>query len=106
MSSESKPSTPIHSYDGSIDKENFKEHIFNLKDTLNPYKSLGESCAIVFLSILYANYILEEPVHPEGTEFPGSQKVMKKEGIYYCPAREGNLENPNAFCRLYIAQQL
>ena len=98
--------TDSNTYEGSIDKENFKEHVFNLKDTLNPYKSLSESCTIVFLSILYANYILEEPVHPVGTEFPGSQKVMKKERIYYCPARDGNLENPNAFCRLCIAQQL
>lgn len=95
-----------NTYEGSIHKEDFKEHVFNLKDTLNPYKSLSESCTIVFLSILYANYILEEPVHPEETQFPGSQKVTKKEGIYYCPARDGNLENPNAFCRLCIAQQL
>ena len=98
--------TDSNRYEGSIDKENYKEDISNLKDTLNQYNSLSESCIIVFLSILYANYILEEPVHPEGTEFPGSQKVMKKEGIYYCPARDGNLENPNAFCRLCIAQQL
>lgn len=98
--------TDSNIYEGNIDKENIKEHIINLKETLNPYESLRESCTIMFLSILYANYILEEPVHPVGTEFPGSQKVTKKEGIYYCPARDGNLENPNAFCRLCIAQQL
>lgn len=82
-----------------------KEYIFNLNETLDPHKSSAESCIIVFLSILYANYILEEPVHPEGAEFPESQKVLKKES-YCCPAKEGNLENPNTFCRLCIAEQL
>ena len=93
-------------YEGFIEKNEYAKYVSNLKETLDPFKSLPNSCIIVVLSILYANYILEEPVHPEGTEFPGSQKVIKKEGIYYCPARDGNLENPNAFCRLCIAQQL
>lgn len=93
-------------YVGNIDNNDLKEYIFNLNETLDPHKSSAESCIIVFLSILYANYILEEPVHPKGTEFPGSQKVLKKEESYYCPAKEGNLENPNAFCRLCIAEQL
>lgn len=65
-----------------------KKYIFNLNETLDPHKSSAESCIIVFLSILYANYILEEPVHPEGGEFPESQKVLKKEESYYCPAKE------------------
>ena len=30
-------------------------------------------------------------------EFPESQKVLKKEESYYCPAKEGNLENPMHF---------
>jgi uncharacterized protein (UPF0305 family) len=93
-------------YEGFIDKEEYEKYVSNLKDTLDLFKSLPNSCIIVILSILYANYILEEPVHPEGTEFPGSQKVVKKDGLYYCPAKEGNLENPNAFCRLCIAEQL
>lgn len=82
-----------------------KKYIFNLNETLDPHKSSAESCIIIFLSILYANYILEEPVHPEEGEFPESQKVLKKES-YFCPAKEGNLENPNAFCRLCMAEQL
>ena len=74
-----------------------KKYIFNLNETLDPHKSSAEFCIIVFLSILYADYILEEPVHPEGAEFPESQKVLKKEESYYCPAKEGNLENPMHF---------
>ncbi len=102
-------------YQGFIDSEEFKEYIYFLKDTQEQFDDSliknyeifsNKDYVIIVLSILYANYILEEPVHPEGTEFPGSQKVIEKEGMYYCPAKEGNLENPHAFCRLCIAEQL
>ena len=104
-----------NSYDGLIDSEDFKEYISFLRDTqeqfdeslIKDYEIFSKKdYVIIVLSILYANYILEEPVHPEGTEFPGSQKVIEKEGVFYCPAKEGNLENPHAFCRLCIAEQL
>lgn len=49
-------------------------YIFNLNKTLDPHKSSAEFCIIVFLSILYANYILEEPVHPEGLNFQNHKK--------------------------------
>lgn len=43
---------------------------------------------IIFLKNLYTQ---------KGAEFPESQKVLKKEESYYCPAKEGNLENPMHF---------
>lgn len=64
--------TDFITYVGNHDNNDLKEYIFNLNETLDPHKSSAESYIIVFLSILYANYILEEPVHPKGTEFPGS----------------------------------
>lgn len=70
-----------------------KKYIFNLNETLDPHKSSAEYCIIVFISILYANYILEEPVHPEGSEFPESQKALKKRIILLSYKRR-NLENP------------
>lgn len=69
-----------------------KKYIFNLNETLDPHKSSAEYCIIVFISILYANYILEEPVHPEGAEFPESQKALKK--IILLSYKRRNLENP------------
>ncbi|WP_404805986.1 DUF2115 family protein [Methanobrevibacter smithii] len=60
------------------DNNDLKKYIFNLNETLDPHKSSAEFCIIVFLSILYSDYILEEPVHPEGAEFPESQKALKK----------------------------
>lgn len=83
-----------------------KKYIFNLNETLDPHRSSAEFCIIVFLSILYADYILEEPVHPEGAEFPESQKVLKKEESYYCPAKGRKFGKSNAFCRLCMAEQL
>lgn len=105
----------LNNYEGFIDSKEFKEHIYFLKDTQEQFDDSlikdyeifsSRDYIIIVLSILYANYILKEPVHPEGTEFPGSQKVILKDGEYYCPAKEGNLENPHAFCRLCIAEQL
>lgn len=69
-----------------------KKYIFNLNETLDPHKSSAEYGIIVFISILYANYILEEPVHPEGAEFPESQKALKK--IILLSYKRRNLENP------------
>ncbi len=102
-------------YDGFIGSDKFKKDIFFLRDTQDQFDDSlikdyeifsSKDYVIIVLSILYANYILEEPVHPEGTVFPGSQKVIEEKGTYYCPAKEGNLENPHAFCRLCIAEQL
>lgn len=64
--------TDFITYVGNNDNNDLKEYIFNLNETLDPHKSSAESYIIVFLSILYVNYILEEPIHPKGTEFPGS----------------------------------
>lgn len=83
-----------------------KKYIFNLNETLDPHKSSAEFCIIVFLSILYANYMSWRTCTPRRAKFPESQKVLKKEESYYCPAKEGNLKNPNAFCRLCMAEQL
>ena len=54
---------------------------------------------------LYTTFILEEPVHPVGTLFPGGLKVRKDKDIYYCPVKENNEENPLAVCGFCIAMQ-
>lgn len=54
---------------------------------------------------LYTTFILDEPVHPVGTPFPGGLKVRKEKDIYYCPVKENNEDNPLAVCGFCIAQQ-
>ena len=51
---------------------------------------------------LYTTYILEEPIHPVGTPFPGSLKVEEKDGMFYCPVKDANLESPNAVCKFSL----
>lgn len=55
---------------------------------------------------LYTTYVLNEPIHPVGTVFPGSLKVEEKDGKYYCPVKDANSETPNSVCPMCIAEQL
>ena len=55
---------------------------------------------------LYTTFILEEPIHPVGTPFPGSLYVEKINGKYYCPVKDANVDSPNAVCKMCIAEQL
>lgn len=95
-------------YDGIIDKEEFIESIVRLKSyNLEESKTFKSKFPLIYTIIsLYTTYILEEPIHPVGTPFPGSLYVEEKEGIYYCPVKDANLESPNAVCKICIAQQL
>lgn len=54
---------------------------------------------------IYTTFILEEPVHPVGTPFPGGFLVRKENDIYYCPVKENNKNNPLAVCGFCIAEQ-
>jgi uncharacterized protein (UPF0305 family) len=54
---------------------------------------------------IYTTFILEEPVHPVGTPFPGGFLVRKEKDIYYCPVKESNEDNPLAVCGFCIAEQ-
>ena len=57
------------------------------------------------ITSLYTTFILEEPIHPVGSEFPGSLKVTKENNNYYCPVKDNQNENPNAICHLCLAEQ-
>ncbi|MGB9980081.1 DUF2115 domain-containing protein [Methanobacterium sp.] len=54
---------------------------------------------------LYTTFILEEAVHPPGTPFPGGFKVKYEKGIYLCPVKENQKDNPGAVCGFCIAEQ-
>ena len=54
---------------------------------------------------IYTTFILEEPIHPINTPFPANQKIILKEGIYYCPVKHNNIKNPTALCKLCIAHE-
>ncbi|EKF86206.1 DUF2115 domain-containing protein [Methanobacterium formicicum] len=54
---------------------------------------------------LYTTFILEEPVHPVGTSFPGGLKVQYDGEKFLCPVKERQKDNPGAVCGFCIAQQ-
>ena len=60
---------------------------------------------IYVITSLYTTFILEEPIHPVGSEFPGSLKVTKENNTFYCPVKDNQKENPNAICHLCLAEQ-
>ncbi|MGB9978272.1 DUF2115 domain-containing protein [Methanobacterium sp.] len=57
------------------------------------------------LMSIYTTFILEEAVHPPGTPFPGGFKVKYENGVYLCPVKENQKDNPGAVCGFCIAEQ-
>lgn len=93
--------------DSAIDREAFDESFPMLERTFET-EGIGEDDKfplIYVITALYTTFILEEPIHPVGSEFPGSLKVEERNGIYLCPVKENQKDNPNAVCHLCIAEQ-
>lgn len=60
---------------------------------------------IYVITSLYTTFILEEPIHPVGSEFPGSLKVEERNGAYLCPVKDNQKDNDDAICHLCLAEQ-
>ena len=95
-------------YSRNIDKEDFIDSVATLKSYHENESLISKTKFPLIYGIvsLYTTYILEEPIHPVGTPFPGSLKVEEKDGVFYCPVKDANLESPNAVCKMCIAEQL
>ncbi len=57
------------------------------------------------LITIYTTFVLDEPVHPVGMPFPGGFKIKYEDGVYYCPVKENQKDNPGAVCGICIAEQ-
>ena len=73
------------------------ERMSNAKDDKLPL--------IYVITALYTTFILEEPIHPVGSEFPGNLSVEEIDGEYFCPVKDNQKDNPNAICHLCLAEQ-
>jgi len=80
-----------------FEKQTERERDIKMKESKVPL--------IHILCSIYATFILEEPIHPVGTGFPGNLEVEEIDGIYYCPVKEKQNDNPNAVCKLCLAEQ-
>lgn len=95
-------------YNKSIDKEEFIDAIATLRSYhVNRTISTKTKFPLIYGIIsIYTTFVLEEPIHPVGTPFPGSLKVEEKDGKFYCPVKDANIDSPNAVCKMCIAEQL
>ncbi len=97
--------------DINIDKPLFDESFPMLertfeKERLTAYGDEDDKFPLIYvITSLYTTFILEEPIHPVGSEFPGSLKVEKRNGKFLCPVKENQNDNPNAICHLCLAEQ-
>jgi uncharacterized protein (UPF0305 family) len=91
----------------TIDKKSFDKSFPLLERTFESEKISedGKFPLIYVITSLYTTFILEEPIHPVGSEFPGSLKVEKRNGEFFCPVKDNQKDNPDAICHLCLAEQ-
>ena len=92
-----------------IDKSSFEKSLPLLKKTFETERMSSSSDdklpLIYVITSLYTTFILEEPIHPVGSEFPGNLKVENRNGTFLCPVKDNQKDNENAICHLCIAEQ-
>ncbi|MEE1134203.1 DUF2115 domain-containing protein [uncultured Methanobrevibacter sp.] len=95
-------------YSHPVDKEEFIDAVATLKSYhVNESMTSKTKFPLIYGIIsIYTTFVLEEPIHPVGTPFPGSLYVEEHDGVFYCPVKDANLESPNAVCKMCIAEQL
>ena len=95
--------------DGAIDKQSFDESFPMLERTFEKERLSNDENdkfpLIYVITALYTTFILEEPIHPVGSEFPGSLQVEERNGEYLCPVKDNQKDNVNAICHLCLAEQ-
>ena len=100
--------TDNNNYEHDIDKEEFIDAVATLKSYhINESVTSKTKFPLIYGIIsIYTTFILEEPIHPVGTPFPGSLYVEEKDDKFFCPVKDANMESPNAVCKMCIAEQL
>lgn len=93
----------------NIDKVSFDESFPMLERTFEKERisnSKEDKFPLIYvITSLYTTFILEEPIHPVGSEFPGSLKVEERNGKFLCPVKDNQKDNVNAICHLCLAEQ-
>lgn len=101
-------SADANDYAKDIDKDDFIDAVEILRS--NHMNETSESKSkfplVAIMASIYTTFILEEPIHPVGTPFPGSLKVEKKGDVFLCPVKDANIDTPNAVCNICLAEQL
>ncbi|MDR2830133.1 MAG: DUF2115 domain-containing protein [Methanobrevibacter sp.] len=89
-----------------VDVDRIRESLDILKFQMDMEEHPNDKFPLIYVLIsLYTTYILEQPIHPVGTPFPGNLHVTYKDGIFYCPVKRNNENNPKAVCKFCLAEQ-
>ena len=94
-------------YNSYVDMEKLigaMEHLQKMFEESERDSSPG-SKKILYLTSIYSTFVLEEPIHVVGSQFPGGLKVKKNGETYLCPVKDKQKESPNALCKFCIAEQ-
>lgn len=98
-----------YEFDSHIDKQSLDDSFYLLERTFEKERmsdSENDKLPLIYvITSLYTTFILEEPIHPVGSEFPGSLKVEERNGEFYCPVKDNQKDNANAICHLCLAVQ-
>lgn len=95
--------------DITIDKERYDNSFYLLERTFENERisnSKDDKFPLIYvITSVYTTFILEEPIHPVGSEFPGNLKVENRNGQFLCPVKDNQKDNVNAVCHLCLAEQ-
>ena len=95
--------------DITINKKRFDDSFPLLEKTFEKESETeynDEKFALIYvITSVYTTFILEEPIHPVGSEFPGNLKIEEKNGRYFCPVKDNQKDNDSAVCHLCLAEQ-
>lgn len=98
-----------NSYPGLVDIEELKKAFEILKEQELRLKNETDQHLRFFriykLITLYTTFVRDEPVHPVGMLFPGGFKIKCEDGVYYCPVKKNQKDNPGAVCGICIAEE-
>lgn len=96
-----------NNYIGNVDIEELLELLVIIKNQQQSVDDENETCYFKFSRIIsvYRTYILNEPIHPVGTPFPGGLEVKINSNKFLCPVKDKQKENSNAVCLFCIAKQ-
>jgi uncharacterized protein (UPF0305 family) len=94
-------------YPGDLDTKNIKEFLKVINRQKDDANEENERCFVKIARIIstYTTFVLEEPIHPVGTKFPGGFVLHSINGIYYCPVKKNQMNNPSALCKFCVSVQ-
>ena len=96
-------------YEGFVDIKELKNSLKLLNEQeklILKQRSVESHFFKIYKSIsIYTTFVMDEPIHPVGTPFPGGFEVKYENNTYICPVKDKQKDNPNAVCGFCIAKQ-